>query len=69
MVYVLQRETNLEKETIIESFRRVYTKYGTLEYPFSIQELDIWDSLCWPPERILNVAVKNARGAFRPSQK
>jgi FMN phosphatase YigB (HAD superfamily) len=64
MVHVLARETSLDEDTIIESFRRVYVERGTLEYSYSVQELDIWEDLNWPLERIMNDAVRKARGAF-----
>jgi phosphoglycolate phosphatase-like HAD superfamily hydrolase len=65
MVHVLARETSLDEDSITESFRRVYRKHGALEYSYSVQELDIWTSLGWPPEKVMNEAVRKARGAFR----
>lgn len=64
MLHVLARVTELNEETIIESFRKIYKKYNTVEYSFAIQELDIWNTLDWSKERILHDAVKPARVAF-----
>jgi phosphoglycolate phosphatase len=41
MVHVLSRELEVSEEILIESFREVYNKKGSLEYSFTIQELDI----------------------------
>jgi FMN phosphatase YigB (HAD superfamily) len=41
MVHVLARAMKVSEDVLIESFRDVYTKRGSLEYSFSIQELDI----------------------------
>lgn len=65
MVHVLARITQLDEDTIIESFRQVYQRHKSVEYGFSVQELDIWESLKWSPEDIEEKAVKKARGAFR----
>jgi len=69
MVHVLSRLTRLDEEVIIQSFKRVYQAHNTLEYSFSVQELDIWESLQWPKEDIEEKAVKAARGAFRRVRK
>ena len=65
MVHVLARVTELDEDVITGSFRRVYQKYSSVEYYFSIQELDIWSTLKWSREKIEEKAVKPARGAFR----
>ena len=65
MVHVLARETSLDEDRIMESFRRVYVTHGTLEYSYSVQELDIWKDLNWPADRVMKDAVRKARGAFR----
>jgi phosphoglycolate phosphatase len=65
MVHVLGRITKLDEKRIIESFRQVYLKHKTVEYAFAIQELDIWESLRWTNEEIMENAVKPARVAFR----
>jgi len=64
MVRVLARVTQLDEDTIIESFRRVYQRHRSLEYAFSIQELDIWESLEWSLEEIREKAVEPARRTF-----
>jgi phosphoglycolate phosphatase len=65
MVHVLMRLTNLDEDTLTESFRRVYQEHKTLEYSFVVQELDIWEELKWSTEEINERAVKWARNAFR----
>jgi FMN phosphatase YigB (HAD superfamily) len=68
MVHVLARVTLLEEERLIQSFREVYVKYKSVEYPFVIQELDIWRQLNWSTEEIQEKAVKPARVAFRKTR-
>lgn len=41
MVHVLARVMKVSEEVLIESFRKVYNERGSLEYSFTIQELDI----------------------------
>ena len=64
MVHVLGRITKLDEKRIMESFRQVYLKHKSVEYAFAIQELDIWESLKWTNEEIMENAVKPARVAF-----
>ena len=63
MVHVLHRITEIEEDKLIESFRKVYGRRKTLDYSFVIQELDIWENLGWSKDKILEDAVKPARGA------
>lgn len=64
MVHVLKRKTNLNEDELIESFRKVFIKYNSIEYPFVVQELDIWQKLGWSDGDILQNAVHPARVAF-----
>lgn len=64
MVRVLAGVTQMDEDTIIESFRQVYQRHRSLEYAFSIQELDIWESLEWSMEEIREKAVEPARRTF-----
>ncbi len=41
MLHVISSQTKFNEEDIIQSFRRVYKRHGSLEYRFSVQELDI----------------------------
>ena len=41
MVHVIAERTGVEKEKIIEDFRRVYHEHGSIEYSQAIQKLDL----------------------------
>lgn len=61
MVHVLARETSTDEETIIEQFKRVYGEKKSLEYAFSVQELEIVRNK--PSDEIERLA-RIAKGAF-----
>src|SRR5689334_10800455 len=64
MIESLVNSTGLDEDTIIEAFRRVYLKHKTVEYPFDIEELDIWSSIGWSTEEIHERGVRPAQEAF-----
>jgi FMN phosphatase YigB (HAD superfamily) len=43
MVHKLASELGLEEEEILDDFREVYRRYGTVEYPNAVKELGLWD--------------------------
>jgi phosphoglycolate phosphatase len=69
MVHSLNKLLDIDEEDLIESFKKVYQKHGSVEYSFSVQELDIWEDLDWSDEEIRDIAIKAARGAFRRARK
>ncbi|HEU0099235.1 MAG TPA: HAD family hydrolase [Allosphingosinicella sp.] len=50
MVHVLAREADLQEVEIIRSAKAVYQAAGTLEYPFLVQEMDIFSER--PPNEV-----------------
>ncbi len=61
MVHFLSKETETEKETIVEDFRRVYKEHENIEFSFSVQELQTLKKL---PSKKIDEAVKGARAVF-----
>jgi FMN phosphatase YigB (HAD superfamily) len=41
MVHVLARKTKIAESDITHQFRNVFSRFGSVEYPFSIQRLDL----------------------------
>jgi len=69
MVHALNKILDISEEKLIQSFKKVYEKHNSVEYAFSVQELDIWNELNWSEEQIRDIAIKAARGAFRIARK
>ncbi len=63
MVFTISKKTKISEEIIINSFRKVYKKRKSLEYSFSIQELDIWKTYKFTPWKIDEV-LSAGREAF-----
>lgn len=61
MVQVLNRETSIEEKVIIEDFKQVYQNRGSLEYAFSIQELQLCQHM---HEAQICELVRKAKDAF-----
>jgi len=61
MVHVLARETGQREDDITAEFRAVYSDKGSLEYSFSVQELELCRTRS--PEEVERL-VRLARGAF-----
>jgi FMN phosphatase YigB (HAD superfamily) len=66
LVDSLFRSTGIPRIEIIRSLKRVYTRHGTNEYAFAIQETDFWRSLAedLEPEFMVSVVLEPARRAF-----
>ena len=45
MVHALSRELKISSEALNEQFREVFNKHGTLEYSYSVQELEVCNKL------------------------
>jgi phosphoglycolate phosphatase len=43
MIHKLSHELSIEEEEILDDFRDVYLKHGTVEYPRAVNELTLWD--------------------------
>lgn len=57
VVHALVRETGLDENSIVESFRTVFVKYRSVEYPFDLKELDIFADLTSEKlKRLMSVA-------------
>ena len=58
MVSYLHRQTGLTPDRIVESFKKVFEKSRTNEYPFVLQQADIFQDLrrdfSWFQERLIN---------------
>ncbi len=61
MVHVLARETGVDEAVITDDFRRVFARHGSVEYSFSVQELDLTKDRS--PDAISNL-VRLVKGAF-----
>lgn len=61
MVHALSRGLQVTEDALYEDFRRVFGTYGSIEYPFSVQELSFCKHLS--KEEVANL-VRVARGAF-----
>lgn len=61
MVHALSRETGMEESELIEDFRSVYARHGSLEYSYTVQELQACQKL---PKEEVGRLVKIAKGAF-----
>lgn len=42
-VHILARELNLDEKLIMDDFKRVFARHGTVEYPDALLELDVWN--------------------------
>ena len=47
MVHSLAKETGISEDALIRSFRSIYVKYGSLEYPYTVQKLDVFQTDQW----------------------
>jgi FMN phosphatase YigB (HAD superfamily) len=61
MVHVLHRECGIPEADITRQFKEVFSKHGSVEYPFSVQKLELCSALS--QEKVSSL-VKKARGAF-----
>src|SRR5512132_2082936 len=68
MVASLASTTGLPRIRIVQSLKAVYTKYDSNEYPFAIQESDLFQPYERDPESFLTLVVDPARRAFRDAR-
>jgi phosphoglycolate phosphatase len=61
MVHVLSKKTGVDEDTIISDFKDVFRKHGSIEYPFSVQELEIFNAV---PEFEMRETSKLVQGVF-----
>jgi FMN phosphatase YigB (HAD superfamily) len=62
MVHALSREMKIDEETLYEQFKKVFSKTGSVEYSYSIQEIDACKDLS---DAEVQKLVNLGRGAFR----
>ena len=62
MIHALSREMKVEESILYEQFRKVFSKSGSVEYAYSIQELDICRDLS---DSEIQKYIELGRGAFR----
>lgn len=65
MVHILSDQTGIPEETLTNDFSSVYLKYGSTEYPFSVQKLA---SLEHFPEALIENLAQQAFRAFSRSR-
>ncbi len=68
MVASLATTTGLPRIRIVQSLKAVYTKYDSNEYPFAIQESDLFQPYERDPDSFLTLVVEPARRAFREAR-
>ncbi len=68
MVASLVATTGLPRIRIVQSLKAVYTKYESNEYPFAIQESDLFQPYERDPDSFLTLVVEPARRAFREAR-
>jgi phosphoglycolate phosphatase len=68
MVASLVATTGLPRIRIVQSLKAVYTKYESNEYPFAIQESDLFQPYEGDPDSFLTLVVDPARRAFREAR-
>jgi len=61
MVHAIARQTKIGEEDILADFKNVYEKHGSLEYSFSVQELDLVKHM--NPEDVREL-IRIAKAAF-----
>ena len=68
MVASLAATTGLPRIKIVQSLKAVYTKYESNEYPFAIQESDLFQPYEGDPDSFLTLVVDPARRAFKEAR-
>jgi phosphoglycolate phosphatase len=68
MVASLVATTGLPRIRIVQSLKAVYTKYESNEYPFAIQESDLFSPYERDPDSFLHLVVEPARRAFKEAR-
>src|ERR671930_59583 len=68
MVASLAATTGLPRIKIVQSLKAVYTRYESNEYPFAIQESDLFEPYATDPDSFLMLVVEPARRAFREAR-
>jgi FMN phosphatase YigB (HAD superfamily) len=62
MLHAISKKLDIKEDILIEEFKSVYTKYGSLEFSFTIQELE---SCKYLEEEDLNKIVELGRKVFK----
>ena len=62
MLHALSRQMHIDEETLYAQFRKVFARTGSVEYAYSIQELDACKNLT---DAEVQKVVELGRGAFR----
>jgi phosphoglycolate phosphatase len=68
MVGSLVATTGLPRIKIVQSLKAVYTKYESNEYPFAIQESELFAPYERDPDSFIQLVVEPARRAFRDAR-
>jgi phosphoglycolate phosphatase len=68
MVASLVSTTGLPRIKIVQSLKAVYTKYESNEYPFAIQESELFAPYERDPDSFIQLVVEPARRAFRDAR-
>ena len=68
MVASLVATTGLPRIKIVQSLKAVYAKHESNEYPFAIQESDLFEPYAQDPDSFLMLVVDPARRAFREAR-
>jgi phosphoglycolate phosphatase len=68
MVASLEATTRLPRIKIVQSLKAVYAKHESNEYPFAIQESDLFAPYERDPDSFLQLVVEPARRAFREAR-
>jgi phosphoglycolate phosphatase len=61
MVHAISANTGMEESIIVGQFQKVFARYGSVEYPFSVQRLEMCQAMS--QDRV-NVLAQAARVAF-----
>jgi len=68
MVASLVATTGQPRIKVVQSLKAVYTKYESNEYPFAIQESELFGPYERDPESFIHLVVEPARRAFREAR-
>jgi phosphoglycolate phosphatase len=68
MVASLVATTGQPRIRVVQSLKAVYTRYESNEYPFAIQESDLFQPYAQDPESFLMLVVEPARRAFKEAR-
>ena len=61
MVHALSKKSGVEEDLLIQEFRHVYNRHRSIEYSFSVQELNVFKD---KSSEEIQELIKTAKGAF-----